>query len=81
MREVIQALKVWDTTVRRQVLLPPGTILRECQIRKQVNGVDGVEVYAVEFESEGRRLACPLFRFQPRTKALDEAIKQLSAIS
>ena len=74
MREVIYSLRVWDAAVRRQTLLPPGTILKACQIRRKLNGEEGVEEYAVEFESGGRQYACPLFLFQPRTHAVEPEI-------
>jgi hypothetical protein len=73
MREVIYSLRVWDADVRHQTLLPPGTILNACQIRRKLNGGEGVEEYAVEFESGGRQYACPLFLFQPRTHAIEPA--------
>jgi hypothetical protein len=73
MRKVIQALRVWDSEVRRQMLLQPGTVLTSCRIRRKWSGEDGVEEYAVEFESDGHLYACPLFRFQPRTQAVDTA--------
>jgi hypothetical protein len=73
MREVIRSLNVWDAVVRRQIVLPPGTILTECQIRRHrdVGGEDGLEAYAMEFEMGGQHCACPLFLFQPRTKPVD----------
>jgi hypothetical protein len=81
MREVIQALRVWDTDLCHQTLLAPGTILAACRILRKWSSEDGIEEYAVEFEAGGRRYACPLFRFQPRTQAVDLSFSsQLSAI-
>jgi hypothetical protein len=74
MREVIYSLRVWDAAVRHQTLLPPGTILRACRIRRKLTGEEGVEEYSVEFESGGRQYACPLFLFQPRTHAVEQEI-------
>lgn len=72
MREVISSLSVWDTAVRRATLLPPGTMLTGCCIRPGGNaGGDGAEAYTMEFDSQGQRYACPLFLFQPRTRAVD----------
>ena len=71
MREVIKALRVWDADLRRQTLLAPGTIIAACRIQQKWSGEHGVEEYAMEFESGGRRYGCPLFQFQPRTQALD----------
>ena len=76
MREVIQALRVWDPEIRRQTWLQPGTIVRACCVRLQVSGEEGIEEYSVELEWEGHRYTCPLFRFQPRTQLLDSALTQ-----
>jgi hypothetical protein len=72
-REVISSLSVWHADVRDRILLPPGTILTGCRIRRHDNpgGEDGVEAYAMEFESGGQRYACPLFLFQPRTRPVE----------
>jgi hypothetical protein len=77
MREVIRSLSAWDGDLRRQVLLPPGTILTGCQIRRQIHGKDGIEVYSVEYEWGGRRFASPLFLFQPRTCPVDSAAPRI----
>ena len=81
MREVIQALPVWDADLGRQTLLAPGTVLAMCRIRRQWKSEDGIEEYAMEFETGGHRYACPLFRFQPRTQAIDLSFgSQLAAV-
>lgn len=69
MREVIRSLVVWNPTAGREVMLPPGTILTQCQIRRQreMGGQGVIEPYTMEFEFAGQRFSCPLFVFQPRT--------------
>ena len=73
MREVIRSLVVWNHSAGREVLLPPGTILTQCQIRRhrEMGGEGAVEPYTMEFESAGQTFACPLFVFQPRTGPVD----------
>jgi len=74
MREVIRSLNVWDAAVHRQIVLPPGTILSECQIRRHrdAGGEEDFEAYTMEFEMSGQHCACPLFLFQPRTKPVEQ---------
>ena len=73
MREVIRSLVVWNRAAGREVLLPPGTILKQCQIRRhgEMGGEGGIEPYTMEFESAGQMFSCPLFVFQPRTGPVD----------
>jgi hypothetical protein len=74
-RQVIRPLDAWNTDLCSPVTLEPGSILSGCRI--EANGIAhpacGVEPYIVEFNSSGGRYACPLFRFQPRTQAVERA--------
>ena len=83
LRVVISSLKAWDTVACAPVTLAPGEILSDCRIRCnepmhppseiEAHAVEAheVEPYVVEFHSSGRRYACPLFSFQPRTQAVE----------
>lgn len=73
MREVIRSLVVWNHAAGSEVMLPPGTILTQCQIRRhcEMGGQGVVEPYTMEFESAGQTFLCPLFVFQPRTGPVD----------
>jgi len=75
-REVISALRVWDAVARREILLPPGTVLTGCQIRRHgnVGREEGPEAYAMEFRAGGQTYTCPLFLFQPRTEPADQSV-------
>jgi hypothetical protein len=55
------------------VTLEPGAILYSCRILRHSHAETeaGSEVYVMEFQSSGRRFTSPLFRFQPRTQAVD----------
>jgi hypothetical protein len=55
------------------VTLEPGAILCACRIRRNGHAETetGAEVYVMEFQSSGRQYSAPLFRFQPRTQAVD----------
>jgi hypothetical protein len=75
MREVISSLRVWDAATRREIMLPQGTILTGCQLRRRANtGGEEGDAYTVEFEASGRKLVCPLFLFQPRTGPVDQSV-------
>jgi hypothetical protein len=55
------------------VTLEPGATLYLCRIHRNSHAETGTgsEVYVMEFQSSGRRYTCPLFRFQPRTRAVE----------
>ena len=55
------------------VTLEPGAILYFCRIHRNsyAETEAGAEVYVMEFQSSGRPYTCPLFRFQPRTRAVE----------
>ena len=69
-REVIRPLPAWDAMAGSAVTLEPGTILSSCHIVPNCTiGIDAVfEAYVMEFDAVGRRLQCPLYRFQPKTR-------------
>jgi hypothetical protein len=46
----------------------PGATLSGCRIRR--SHAPGAEPYVMEFDFAGHRYTCPLFAFQPRTRAL-----------
>ena len=72
-REVIGPLAAWDVAAGSDVTLEPGAILYACRIRSHSHAETetGAEAYVMEFQSSGRPYSCPLFRFQPRTQAVD----------
>lgn len=74
-REVVSSLRVWDAAARRAVVLPPGTLLTGCRIRKDGETAGEPEVYCMEFEAAGHVCACPLFLFQPRTAPADRSLE------
>jgi hypothetical protein len=55
------------------VTLEPGAILYSCRIHRDSHAETetGSDVYVMEFQSSGRRYVSSLFRFQPRTQAVD----------
>ena len=72
-REVSSPLAAWDVAAGSAVTLEPGAILYSCRIHRNSHAETetGTEVYVMEFQSSGRRYFSPLFRFQPRTQAVD----------
>ena len=72
-REVTSPLAAWDVAAGSSVTLEPGAILYSCRIRRHSHAETetGSEVYVMEFQPSGRRYFSPLFRFQPRTQAVD----------
>ena len=72
-REVSSSLAAWDVAAGSAVTLEPGAILYSCRIHRNSHAETetGTEVYVMEFQSSGRRYFSPLFRFQPRTQAVD----------
>ena len=72
-REVIRRLEAWDPATQSPVMLEAGSIIGFHRIRRNspVDIGDGAEAYDVEFESAGHLYICPLFRFQPRTEAVE----------
>ena len=68
-REVIGPLRGWDAAGHSEVILESGTLLSGCRIRRHTDV--GAEPYVVEFDANGRTYSCPLFQFQPRTRAID----------
>ena len=68
-REVVGPLRVWDAAGLSEVILESGTLLSGCRICRQVGA--GSEPYVVEFNVNERAYSCPLFQFQPRTRAID----------
>ena len=72
-REVIGPLAAWDVASGSAVTLEAGAILYACRLcrRSHAETETGAEVYIMEFQSSGRRYSSPLFRFQPRTQAVD----------
>jgi hypothetical protein len=68
-REVVGPLRGWDAAGLSEVILESGTLLSGCRIRRLTGA--GTEPYVVEFAANGRAYSCPLFQFQPRTRAID----------
>lgn len=67
-REIIRPLEAWDVEECSTWVLGAGTVLSGCRIVR--NDAPGDEPYVMEFDFSGRRYACPLFTFQPRTQVL-----------
>lgn len=70
LREVIRPLNVRDADAGSLTTLQPGSILSSCRIRRTPANC-GEEAYLMEFLFSGRRYACPLYLFQPRTRVLE----------
>jgi hypothetical protein len=49
------------------VIFEPGAVITGCRIHRNR---EGGEPYVMEFHHSGRVYYCPLFRFQPRTQAI-----------
>jgi hypothetical protein len=73
LREAIRPLEAWDAAARSTVTLEPGALLSCCQVHRgrDTEVEAGFEPYVMEFESSGRQYTCALFRFQPRTQAVE----------
>lgn len=73
LRETNSSLDAWDVFGCSEVTLEPGSLLSRCRIlRHNQTEIDsGAEAYEVEFHVQGRLHICPLFRFQPRTQAVE----------
>jgi len=73
LRETTGEFRAWDVSKRSAVTLEPGSLLSHCRIRRhsQTEVDSGAEAYEVEFQAGGRLHICPLFRFQPRTRAVE----------
>ena len=76
LREVIKSLQVWDTDAGSAAILNPGAVLMSSRIRRSVGGGPGTDAYIVEFHSSGRRYACPLYLFQPRTQVVETVAEE-----
>jgi hypothetical protein len=72
-REIVGPLAAWDLEDRRSAVLQPGMMLSECRVLR--NWEAELEPYVVEFMCGGRGYSSPLFRFQPRTQALSDALE------
>jgi hypothetical protein len=72
-REIIKPLAAWDIHRRNTIVLPAGAVVSACRILR--NHTAGDEPYVMEFDSNGRRYACPLFTFQPRTQAVAAVVE------
>jgi hypothetical protein len=72
-RETTGSFRAWDVLERSAVTLEPGSLLSHCRIRRhsQAEIDSGADAYEVEFQADGRVHVCPLFRFQPRTRAVE----------
>ena len=71
-REVVRPLLSLDEVDYSMVKLEPGSVLSCCQLKNIRSGtLGGRDPYVVAFEWSGRRLVCPLFQFQPRTRVIE----------
>ncbi len=71
LRKTVGRLAVEDIVARAGAVLEPGTPLTFHRIERNGNPAPSSDVYEVLFESGGREYRCPLYRFQPRTRALE----------
>ena len=76
LRETLSQLAVEDIVARTGAVLEPGTVLTLYRIERNSSPRPSSDVYQVVFESGGRQYRCPLYRFQPRTQALETARAQ-----
>ncbi len=76
LRETLSNLAVEDIVAQTGTVLEPGTVLTLCRIERNSSPQPPSDVYQVVFESGGRWYRCPLYRFQPRTQALEAAREQ-----
>jgi hypothetical protein len=53
---------------RAEVVVEPGAFIDSCRIHRNPEPNPEGDVYVMEFESDGRRLRCPLVQFQARTQ-------------
>jgi hypothetical protein len=73
LRKTLSRLAVEDVVARTGVTLEPGTALTLYCIERNNGSEPAIDVYQAVFESAGRRYRCPLYRFQPRTQAMESA--------
>jgi hypothetical protein len=76
LRETVGKLAVEDIVALAGTVLEPGTVLTLYRIERNSSAAASSDVYQVVFESGGRWYRCPLYRFQPRTQALEAAREQ-----
>jgi hypothetical protein len=67
-RAIMRPLEAWDRDDGSTWVFDAGAVVGGCRIVR--NDAPGDEPYVVEFDFSGRRYACPLFAFQPRTQIL-----------
>ena len=76
LRETVGKLAVEDIVALAGAVLEPGTVLTLYRIERNSSAAASSDVYQVVFESGGRWYRCPLYRFQPRTQAVESAHQQ-----
>jgi hypothetical protein len=67
-RTVIRRFVALDVAAGIDVVIEPGTSIQSCRIHRNPETGSDAEVYAVEFETGGKALRCPLVQFQARTE-------------
>jgi hypothetical protein len=76
-RTVIRSFQALDAGDGTMASLQPGDPIEQYQIQRNRTGDVDDDVYVMIFASRGRRLLCPLVRFQARTAAaVPELVEQ-----
>ncbi len=81
--EIISPLEAREIGGRSEVAMRPGTLISRCRIRRrsQAEVDSGADTYEVEFHSAGRTYLCPLFRFQPRTRLVEQVAQAAEGVA
>lgn len=71
LRKTLSSFAAEDIVAQTGVVIETGTVLTLYRIERNNDQRPSTEIYQMVFEADGRMCRCPLYRFQPRTQALE----------